>query len=79
MLNRVADRTADTRHIPEVAERARHIAASPSAWYRRTMIDRAPVDLACTHDCALTPEEDTIGDPDEADDIDDLLPADLWF
>jgi hypothetical protein len=43
------------------------------------MIDRAPVDLACTHDCALTPEEDTIGDPDEADDIDDLLPADLWF
>lgn len=28
----------------------------------------------------LTPEEDSIGDPDEQDDeIDDLLPADLWF
>lgn len=29
---------------------------------------------------ALTPEEDSIGDPEEQDDeIDDLLPADLWF
>jgi hypothetical protein len=28
----------------------------------------------------LTPEEDAIGDPDDVDDeIDDLLPADLWF
>jgi hypothetical protein len=28
----------------------------------------------------LTPEEDSIGDPEETDDqIDDLLPADLWF
>lgn len=28
----------------------------------------------------LTPEEDAIGDPGEEDDeIDDLLPADLWF
>lgn len=28
----------------------------------------------------LTPEEDAIGDPaDENDDIDDTLPADLWF
>lgn len=28
----------------------------------------------------LTPEEESIGDPgDEDDDIDDLLPADLWF
>lgn len=28
----------------------------------------------------LTPEEDSIGDPDEIDDeVDDLLPADLWF
>jgi hypothetical protein len=28
----------------------------------------------------LTPEEDAIGDPDEDnDDIDDTLPADLWF
>ncbi len=28
----------------------------------------------------LTPEEDSIGDPDdEDDDIDDLLPGDLWF
>ena len=26
----------------------------------------------------LTPEEDSIGDPDD-DDIDDTLPADLWF
>jgi hypothetical protein len=26
----------------------------------------------------LTPEEDAIGDPDD-DDIDDTLPADLWF
>jgi hypothetical protein len=29
---------------------------------------------------ALTPEEDSIGDPgDEDNEIDDLLPADLWF
>lgn len=27
----------------------------------------------------LTPEEDAIGDPDDDDDIDDTLPADLWF
>jgi hypothetical protein len=28
----------------------------------------------------LTPEEDSIGDPEETEDeIDDLLPADLWF
>ena len=28
----------------------------------------------------LTPEEDAIGDPDEPeDDVDDTLPADLWF
>ena len=28
----------------------------------------------------LTPEEDSIGDPEDQDDeIDDLLPADLWF
>jgi hypothetical protein len=28
----------------------------------------------------LTPEEDSVGEPEEADDdIDDLLPADLWF
>lgn len=28
----------------------------------------------------LTPEEDSIGDPDDVDtEIDDLLPADLWF
>jgi hypothetical protein len=33
-----------------------------------------------THpDPRLTPEEDVIGDPDEDDDIDDTLPADLWF
>jgi hypothetical protein len=29
---------------------------------------------------ALTPEEDAIGDPDDdSDDIDEMLPADLWF
>lgn len=28
----------------------------------------------------LTPEEDSIGDPDDvADDIDDDVPGDLWF
>ena len=28
----------------------------------------------------LTPEEDAVGDPDDvADEIDDTLPADLWF
>jgi hypothetical protein len=28
----------------------------------------------------LTPEEDAIGDPDDADDdVDDTLPADLWY
>jgi len=29
---------------------------------------------------ALSPEEDSVGDPGDADDeIDDLMPADLWF
>jgi hypothetical protein len=29
---------------------------------------------------ALTPEEDTLGDPEEAEEVvDDFLPADLWF
>ncbi len=28
--------------------------------------------------CGLTPEEDSIPDEEESD-IDDLLPADLWF
>jgi hypothetical protein len=29
---------------------------------------------------ALTPEEDTLGDPEEADEeVDDFLPADLWY
>ncbi len=28
---------------------------------------------------SLTPEEDAIGDPDDDDEIDDTLPADLWF
>lgn len=28
----------------------------------------------------LTPEEDSVGHPDDVEDeIDDLLPADLWF
>jgi hypothetical protein len=33
-----------------------------------------------TPDRLLTPEEEAIGDPDdEESDIDDTLPADLWF
>jgi hypothetical protein len=28
----------------------------------------------------LTPEEDALGEPEEMDDeVDDMLPADLWF
>lgn len=28
----------------------------------------------------LTPEEDVVGDPDDTDDdVDDSVPADLWF
>ncbi len=27
----------------------------------------------------LTPEEESIGDPEDEGDIDDTLPADLWF
>jgi hypothetical protein len=39
-----------------------------------------PFDSSASIDPCLTPEEDTIGEPDEDDDdIDDLLPADLWF
>ena len=35
---------------------------------------------APTADDRLTPEEDAIDDPDDAaDQIDDTLPADLWF
>jgi hypothetical protein len=34
---------------------------------------------ACKHR-PLTPEEDAIADPDgDEDDVDDTLPADLWF
>ena len=33
-----------------------------------------------TADRSLTPEEDALPDPDDtADEIDDTLPADLWF
>jgi hypothetical protein len=29
---------------------------------------------------ALTPEEDTLGDPEEPEEeVDDFLPADLWY
>jgi hypothetical protein len=39
-----------------------------------------PADGQVLTDPLLTPEEDAIGEPDqEEDDIDDLLPADLWF
>jgi hypothetical protein len=44
------------------------------------MKTRLADDFADPADACLTPEEDTIGEPDEEDDdIDDLLPADLWF
>jgi hypothetical protein len=37
-------------------------------------------DIASATPSSLSPEEDVIGDPDDLDDeIDDLLPADLWF
>jgi hypothetical protein len=37
-------------------------------------------ELAMWHNLRLTPEEDAIGDPADVDgEIDDLLPADLWF
>jgi hypothetical protein len=37
-------------------------------------------DNASARPNSLSPEEDAIGDPDDLDDeIDDLLPADLWF
>ena len=40
---------------------------------------RFPVHTAPNSD-ALTPEEDTLGDPEEAAEVvDDFLPADLWF
>ncbi len=36
-------------------------------------------DLA-EHRHSLTPEEESVADPDdEDDDLDDTLPADLWF
>jgi hypothetical protein len=39
-----------------------------------------PAEYPVLTESLLTPEEDTIGEPDdEEDDIDDLLPADLWF
>jgi hypothetical protein len=39
----------------------------------KSLSDRNP-------DRFLTPEEDAIGEPDgDDDDIDDTLPADLWF
>lgn len=62
------------------------IAPTP-AWYRaRAALPEAivPQPTTLTDDTrlgrSLTPEEDAIGDPDdEGDEIDDLLPADLWF
>jgi hypothetical protein len=37
-------------------------------------------DIKSPRQTRLTPEEDSIGDPEDQDDeIDDLLPADLWF
>lgn len=35
---------------------------------------------APARNASLTPEEESIGDPDDVDEeIDDTLPADLWF
>jgi hypothetical protein len=43
---------------------------------QKAVLDRSRGDAAN----GLTPEEDSIGDPEDTDDeIDDLLPADLWF
>jgi hypothetical protein len=44
-------------------------------------MNNAPQDpIAVPSDHPLSPEEDTIGEPDDADDdVDDLLPADLWY
>ena len=39
-----------------------------------------PIRCAQASNQPLTPEEDTLDDPDEtAEAIDDTLPADLWF
>ena len=44
------------------------------------MDDRPRDQSNLSTDRVLTPEEDAIGVPDdEDDDVDDLLPADLWF
>ncbi len=43
------------------------------------MITRIP-DPGSRESDSLTPEEDTLGDPEEAEEeVDDFLPADLWF
>jgi hypothetical protein len=44
------------------------------------MSSRPVFDDQLGKDRSLTPEEDSVGDPEETDDeVDDMLPADLWF
>ena len=51
------------------------------AWYggkRKDPETVMPASSAQSH--PLTPEEESIDDPDDvADELDDMLPADLWF
>ena len=43
-------------------------------------LNSAAIRTASTRAAVLLPEEDAIGDPDDADDEqDDTLPADLWY
>ncbi len=56
-------------------------AREPLAWYRGHWEEREIAMLAAPAPTRpLTPEEESVDDPDDvAEEIDDTLPADLWF
>ena len=53
----------------------------PPAWYRKHREETEIAMLATPAPTRpLTPEEESVDDPDDvAEEIDDTLPADLWF
>lgn len=52
-----------------------------SVWYRSGVaLQEAAVPMSNSPSLPLTPEEEAVDDADDVDDeIDDTLPADLWF
>ena len=74
IVNLVSEIQFDQFHVLLLLNRAE--STFTRGW---TMNPRLPGPIVPKSD-ALTPEEDTLGDPEEAEEeVDDFLPADLWY